>query len=381
MSSPARERTPPVRRPVRREPSTSQAMPARRWIAVAVVFGISVAAGILHYLQVNDVIIFLVSLAALSGLAWLVSTATEATGHRLGPDVTGILQSAFANLPEIFVVLFALAAGQLVVAWTAVLGSIFANALLALGAVQVVGATVSDDGTMHFEERLPVETTTLLVIAMSVIVMLGLVASSGRQEQHVQAISDIAAVLLLIVYGTWLTRYIRDARREERERVEREGPSDDTKQPPLVVSLVLLGVAAAASGLVADWFVSSLAPAIHTLHISEEFTGLVIVGIAGNAVENFSGLVFAARHQSDLAMSVVIHSVNQIALLVFPILVLASPLLSTQLTFQLPPLYIGALGLSALVLWQVTADGRAYLYEGLGLIAVYLILAVFAFLG
>ncbi|MGZ4125213.1 MAG: hypothetical protein ACXVQU_06630, partial [Actinomycetota bacterium] len=231
------------------------------------------------------------------------------------------------------------------------------------------------------EERLPVETTTLLVIAMSVIVMLGLVASSGRQEQHVQAISDIAAVLLLIVYGTWLTRYIRDARREERERVEREGPSDDTKQPPLVVSLVLLGVAAAASGLVADWFVSSLAPAIHTLHISEEFAGLVIVGIAGNAVENFSGLVFAARHQSDLAMSVVIHSVNQIALLVFPILVLASPLLSTQLTFQLPPLYIGALGLSALVLWQVTADGRAYLYEGLGLIAVYLILAVFAFLG
>jgi Ca2+:H+ antiporter len=366
------------------------AVSTRRWISAGVVFAIGVAAGVLHYVRASDVLVFLVSLAALSGLAWLVSAATEATGNRLGPDVTGILQSAFANLPEIFVVLFALAAGQLVVAWTAVIGSIFANALLALGAVQIVGAVVSDDGTMHFEERLPVETTTLLVVAMSVIVLLGLVATSGRQEQHVQAISDISAVLLLIVYGAWVTRYIRDARRGERERgerergererAEREGAVDDATQPPLAASLVLLGCAAAASGLVADWFVSSLGPAIQTLHISQQFAGLVIVGIAGNAVENFSGLVFAARHQNDLAISVVIHSVNQIALLVFPILVLASPLLATQLTFQLPSLYIGALGLSALVLWQVTADGRAYLYEGLGLIAVYLIVAVFAFL-
>jgi Ca2+:H+ antiporter len=366
------------------------AVSTRRWISAGVVFAIGVAAGVLHYVRASDVLVFLVSLAALSGLAWLVSAATEATGNRLGPDVTGILQSAFANLPEIFVVLFALAAGQLVVAWTAVIGSIFANALLALGAVQIVGAVVSDDGTMHFEERLPVETTTLLVVAMSVIVLLRLVATSGRQEQHVQAISDISAVLLLIVYGAWVTRYIRDARRGERERgerergererAEREGAVDDATQPPLAASLVLLGCAAAASGLVADWFVSSLGPAIQTLRISQEFAGLVIVGIAGNAVENFSGLVFVARHQNDLAISVVIHSVNQIALLVFPILVLASPLLATQLTFQLPSLYIGALGLSALVLWQVTADGRAYLYEGLGLIAVYLIVAVFAFL-
>jgi Ca2+:H+ antiporter len=361
---------------------SSGGVPARRWISIGVVFGIAALAGVLHFVGANDVVVFLASLAALSGLAWLVSAATEATGHRLGPDVTGILQSAFANLPEIFVVLFALSAGELVVAWTAVLGSIFANALLALGAVMIVGATVSDDGTMHFEERLPVETTTLLVIGMSVIVLLGLAARSGGQAAHVEAISEIAAVLLLIVYGTWLTRYIRDARRLERERAERGGGSEDAgSQPPLAVSIVLLAAAAAASGLVADWFVSSLGPAIETLHISQAFAGLVIVGIAGNAVENFSGLVFAARHQNDLAMSVVIHSVNQIALLVFPILVLASPLLATQLTFQLPPLYIGALGLSALVLWQVTADGRAYLFEGIGLIAVYVIVAVFAFLG
>jgi len=90
--------------------------------------------------------------------------------------------------------------------------------------------------------------------------------------------------------------------------------------------------------------------------------------------------VFAARRQSDLAISVVIHSVNQVALLVFPILILASSLFATHLTFRLPPLYIGSLGLTAIVLWQVTADGRAYLFEGLGLIAIYVIVVAFAYL-
>jgi len=353
-------------------------MPVRRWVAVGVVFALAAVAGVLHTLGVSDVVVFVVSLAALSGLAWLVSAATEAAGHRLGPDVTGILQSVFANLPEIFVVLFALAAGELIVAWTAVLGSIFANALLALGAVQVIGAAVSDDGTMHFEERLPVETTTLLVIAMSVIVLLGLAGASGRPPEHVTAISNIASVLLLVVFGTWITRYIRDALRERGEHPQESESGQG--QPSVALSLTLLALAATSSGLVADWFISSLAPAIQTLHIPEAFAGLVIVGIAGNAVENFAGLLFAARHQNDLAMSVVIHSVNQIALLVFPILILASSLFATHLTFRLPPLYIGALGLSAIVLWQVTADGRAYLYEGLGLIAIYVIVAVFAFL-
>ena len=74
----------------------------------------------------------------------------------------------------------------------------------------------------------------------------------------------------------------------------------------------------------ADWFVSALGPALVTLHIPPGFAGLVIVGIAGNAVENATGLVLAAKRQNDLAISVVINSVNQIALLVFPILILAS---------------------------------------------------------
>ena len=62
-----------------------------------------------------------------------------------------MLQSTLGNLPEFFIVIFALSAGELVVAQTSILGSIFANALLVLGLVIVVGARRrSADGVMRF---------------------------------------------------------------------------------------------------------------------------------------------------------------------------------------------------------------------------------------
>ena len=42
------------------------------------------------------------------------------------------------------------------------------------------------------------------------------------------------------------------------------------------------------AALVSDWFVAALDPAVTALGISKAFTGLVIVGIAGNAVEKSS---------------------------------------------------------------------------------------------
>jgi Ca2+:H+ antiporter len=322
------------------------------------------------------VIVFVVALAALSGLAWLVSMSTEAAGANLGPDVTGVLQSAFGNIPEIFVVLFALAAGETVVAVTSVIGSILANALLALGLVIVVGAHASEEHVMRFHKRLSVETSTLLILSLSVIVLVGLPTTSKTEQSHIFGLSEIGSVALLVVYASWLFRYLKDAlKKRDEERDDR--PAAGERHVPIRLALGLLAAGGLASGLVADWFVSSLGPALETLHIPEAFAGLVIVGIAGNAVENATGLVLAAKRQNDLAVSVVAESLKQIALLVFPVLILASSFFSTRLTFQLEPIYIGALVLSAIALWQIMGDGEGYTFEGLALIAVFVIVAAF----
>jgi hypothetical protein len=92
---------------------------------------------------------------------------------------------------------------------------------------------------------------------------------------------------------------------------------------------------------VSDWFIEALDPAVRALGISKEFAGLVLVAIAGNAVENATGVVLAAKGHSDLAISVVKNSVAQIAAFLFPALVLISAPFKHSLTFQLQPVYIG----------------------------------------
>ena len=101
----------------------------------------------------------------------------------------------------------------------------------------------------------------------------------------------------------------------------------------------------------------------------------MIVALAGNAVENTAGLVLAWKGRADLAISVVKNSVAQIAAFLYPLLVLISLGLSTTLTFSLAPVYIGALALTTLVLWQVAGDGEAAEFEGWALVAAYVILA------
>jgi Ca2+:H+ antiporter len=332
---------------------------------------VTVATGLAHFAGANAVLTFSLATVALAGLAWIVSFATEQVGQRYGPGVTGVLQSTLGNLPEFFIVIFALAEGNLIVARASILGSIFANALLVLGIVILAGCHASADGVMRFETRLPRDNATLLLLASFLIVMIGLsVATDDDASTHVTAISIVGAVALLATYGVWLVDYLR-------RDVPREGGIGP--HVSLALAVGLLGAGGVASAFVSDWFVSALTPAMKSIGLSQAFAGVVVVGIAGNAVENVTGIVLALKGEADLAISVVKNSVAQITAFLFPALVLVSLLFATQLTFELSPLYIGALLLTGLALWQITSDGEATRFEGVALMAFYLIVAVLAF--
>jgi Ca2+:H+ antiporter len=345
---------------------------------VAIIGGtaaLTAVAGVLSYADTSPTAVFVLSGAALGGLAWLIGVATESVGIRFGPAVTGALQSTLGNLPELFIVLFALSAGELVVAQTSILGSLFANALLVLGLAIVAGSRAASDGQMRFRRRLPNDTATLLLLALSAIALLGLSDRLGdRASRHQVEISVVGAICLLGVYCAWLWSYLRSERGVE-PAVEEPAHG----RMPFVGGIVTLAVAGAAAALVSDWFVDSLDSAIETLHISRAFTGIVIVGIAGNAVENVVGITLAAKGRSDLAISVVKNSVAQVAAFLYPVLVLVSLFFTERLTFVLNPVYIGALAVTALAVWQITGDGEAYAFEGLALVGIYAVLATVTF--
>jgi Ca2+:H+ antiporter len=331
-----------------------------------------VLAGVTRYVTgFSHVTAFVVAGIALAGVAWIVSFATEQVGERFGAAATGMMQSTLGNLPEFFVVIFALNAGEKVVAETAILGSILVNALLVLGLVIVVGALRSEDNVMRFNPRLPNDTATMLLIASFIILLVALAnGANDSASHHIKTISIIGAVAILVSYGVWVHQYLTT-----------ESGGVKPTEPPRVstaTSAILLGVAGLAAAFVSDWFVHALEPTIHTLGISRSFAGLVIVATAGNAVEHAVGVVLAAKGQNELAISVVKNSVAQIAAFLYPLLVLVSLLTATTLTFALPPVYTGALLGTAVIVWQITGDGEATPFEGTALIAAFVILATVA---
>src|SRR5436309_341782 len=181
----------------------------RIWTLAAVVALTTVATAVLHFADAPSLLTFVVATLALAGLAWTVSFATEQIGERFGPAVTGVLQSTLGNLPELFVVLFALNAGEVVVAKTSIIGSLFANALLVLGLVIVAGAARAEDGVMRFRQRLPNDASTLLLLALFIVVLVGLTPHSSPAGRHIQTISVIAAACILAVYIAWVIPYLR----------------------------------------------------------------------------------------------------------------------------------------------------------------------------
>ncbi len=313
----------------------------------------------------------MIATIAVAGVAWIVSLATEQLGLSFGPGPTGLLHSTLGNLPEFFIVIFALGAGEKIVAETAILGSILVNALLVLGLVIVAGASRAGDGVMRFSPRLPNDTATLLLLATFIIVLIGLTdAAQDPASHHTRTISIIGAVAILTVYVLWTVQYLRSGQ-DQPATGERPRLSART-------SSIMLAAGATASAFVSDWFVHALRPTIHTLHISQAFAGLVIVAIAGNAVENVAGVALAYRGRTELAIAVVKNSVAQIAAFLYPVLVLVSLLTATTLTFAIAPVYIGALFGTAVIVWQITGDGEATVFEGAALVATFVILATVA---
>jgi Ca2+:H+ antiporter len=314
---------------------------------------------------------FVLAGVALAGGAWIVSFSTEQVGQRFGAAATGLLQATLGNLPEFFVVVFALNAGQRIVAQTAILGSILVNALLVLGLVIVAGSLRERDHVMRFSPRLPNDAATLLLITSFIVLLVGLADSAhDSASHHIKTISIVSAVAILAVYGFWVRQYLTS---EPVGQEEGEVPRVAT-----ATSLTLLVVAGVASAFVSDWFVHELEPSIHSLGISQAFAGLVIVATAGNAVEHAVGVVLAYKGRSELAISVVKNSIAQVAAFLLPVLVLVSLLTATTLTFAFAPVYTGALLGTAVIVWQITGDGEATPFEGAALIAAFVILATVA---
>ena len=325
-----------------------------------------VVAGALTVVQAGAVLRFVVAAAALALLATLVGQATERLGERLGPGATGVLQSALGNLPELFVGIFALRAGLIEVVQASLVGSILGNSLLVLGLAFFVGGR--RHGTQRFASEPPRMIATLTLLAVAALALPTLVHGLHTPaEPHAKAFSIACAIVLLVIFAASIPVALHG------------GPSalpssglDAEATWPVWLAVAVLAGAGIGAALVSEWFVSALSPAAAALGISEAFMGLVVVAIAGNAVENVVGIQMSARNKPDYAISLILNSSLQVALGLAPVLVLLSFLLGgAHLTLVLPGLLVAALGLAGVLGAFVVYDGESTWLEGLILIGLY----------
>ncbi len=339
-----------------------------------IILGLTLAAtalaGGLTYAGSSAVLVFLASAVALALLAYVVSAATEQLGGRLGPGATGVLQSALGNLPELFIGIFALRAGLVTVVQATIVGSILGNLLLVLGLAFLVGGL--RHGTQRFASAPPRMIATLMLLSVAALAVPTLAQNLHTPAaSHEVALGAATAFVLLIVFVASIPLSMSGAP----SAVPSHEPGAASSWP-LWLSLVILSLTGLAAAVVSDWFVTALRPAIQVLHLSEAFTGRVVVALAGNAVENVVGVQLAARDQTDYAISVILNSPLQVALGLTPVLVLLSFILGgAPLTLVLPPLLIAALALAAILSAVIVFDGESIWLEGLALIGLYFILA------
>src|SRR5580765_1764326 len=180
-------------------PILGQLSPLSRTFLIGTVL-LSLLAIVLDFgLHADQSVLFIVSGAAILGLAWVVGLSTERLGSITGPQVGGILNATFGNIAELIIAFFALQAGLIEVGKASLTGSIIGNLLLVLGASVLVGGL--KNGRQTFSREIAGSNAALLVLAaIGLLIPAVLSFSSAGSEGSVVEDSVLVAVLLIAGY-------------------------------------------------------------------------------------------------------------------------------------------------------------------------------------
>ena len=336
----------------------------------------------LRFMGGGEVPIFVTSLLAILPLAALIGHATDEAAKYVGPGIGGFLNATFGNATELIIVLLALNRGLVEVVKASISGSILGNILLVLGLAMLVGGW----GRLkqEFNRTHAGASAIMLFLAVVALVMPDIYAlavaqgtgGDGHDAPNVMPLSVMVAVVLLIVYAASLVFSLRT----HRELLS--GVGHEEQEPPHLSkrsAIILLGIATVLTALAAETLVGSIEVAGHQLGMSEFFIGIVVVAVIGNAAEHFAAVWLARENKMDLAVTIAITSGTQIALLVAPIAVLASLVFGHPMPLVFNHFELGAIMLSVIAVAIVTLDGESNWFEGLQLLAIYVIMAIVFF--
>ncbi|MBI2264050.1 MAG: calcium/proton exchanger [Armatimonadetes bacterium] len=339
----------------------------------------------LFFTKGSSLWLFVTSALSILGLVVIIGKATEEIALYMGPVWGGLLNATFGNITELIIAFMALQSGMIEIVRASITGSILGNLLLLLGLAMIAGGLKHK--TQTFSRTGAVVNISMLSLTLVALVIPALAQLSPRLDPHFTAlmadsmaskISLAISVVLLVIYALSLLFSLGTHRFAFMpEKLEEEKPKWGKWFSVVVLSVIVVLVA-----FVSDFFVEAIDHLVRVQHIpiSELFIGVVIVAIVGNAAEGSVAITVARQNKMELAFQVAMGSCIQVALLVAPVLVIASHLIGKPMTLGFNIFEIAAIWAGVLIASTALQDGESNWFEGAMMVGVYVVFAAVFFI-
>ncbi|RFU63178.1 calcium/proton exchanger [Bacillus sp. V59.32b] len=334
---------------------------------------LSVIGSVLHWPTILMFGIYCLTIIALAGF---MGRATESLAIVMGPRIGGLLNATFGNAVELIISIFALKAGLVGVVLASLTGSVLGNLLLVAGLSFFVGGLKYKRQNFNvYDAR---HNAGLLIFAVIVAFVIPEVFSQGMPEGKTMSLSIGISIILIALYLAALFFKLVSHRGvyQSTEKGAAEAHHEEEPEWSKGKAMGVLAVATIAVAYVSENLVHTFSEVGETFGWSELFIGVIIVAIVGNAAEHASAIIMAYKNKMDIAVEIAVGSTLQIAMFVAPVLVLISLLFPTAmpLVFTLPELITMVTAVFLTVI--ISNDGETNWFEGLTMLAAYLIMGI-----
>ena len=353
---------------------------------------------ILEYIHAEQLILFVVAAISLIPLAKLIGDSTEHLASHYGATLGSLLNVTFGNAAEIIIAIVAINAGLLELVKASITGAILGNILLIFGlSIMTSGFKFKEQFFNKENVGMQASMLFLAIIGLTIPTILATTVLNPEVELNqtkIQFLSDALAFLLLAVYiagliFTFFTHkhlFTTKLVDQDVNRIVIKGKNNNIEENPQQLeihkewskkkSFILLGLSMAGVIVISEILVGSIEVVTAEFGFGELFVGAIIIGIVGNAAEHSSAILLARKGKMDLSIGIAAGSGTQIALFVVPILVIAGILLNRPFTLVFTGFEIVSVLLAAIIMNLIAHDGKSNWFEGVMLIAVYIIIAI-----
>lgn len=289
------------------------------------------------------------------------------------------------------------------------------NLLLVLGMCFFFGGW--NRVTQHFNITVAQTASSLLALAIGSLIVPTAFTIFGTGDASIPQVSHGVAIILLVVYGAYLyfqlsthveiynkpsekSEKIRGGKRQKGEvlrglatmgagsaasaggqvnqsnLVHDSDEEEDLPSLTVVGALITLTIATVLIAFCSEFMVDGI-DYITTEGVSEEFVGLILIPIVGNAAEHATAVTVAIKDKMDLAIGVAVGSSMQIALLVLPLMVIIGwcGVGNEPMTLDFDGFQVAVLFIAILLVNYLIQDGESHWLEGTLLMCLYVIIA------